>query len=991
MASQKKRPDLENAQSQASSAISSVLEGILERSASTITSSLEPNGILIGELFEVLLIGIKEESNLSVNSESIISLTLKSLNSLLEKPIAEKKSSEIISALRIDLIKDAIQLFQLSSSKNPSNFQESLLLLSKIAILNPEPVLQHVMLILTFIAKEGLTRDDSFNFNIMEKTLRSILPPLINSLRNKTQDGGNDHFSLLLRSRDFILNFTNSVKMIPKYRRITFFPILVDILGEKEFLSAVVMLLVDSNSLKISSQALNRMKGDSIKSNLKKEDSIEKSLNLPLTIFRNFGIDAQLIALVQIWLEIKRIWSSKSLDFSEIQDKVFLSRFAGIEEHSSSNVSDPKKQVFSLLTFIERVIKDDNFQTRLRSETRKRNSKEIIGRGIESLIQFSLEMSSVDDFEISKASRSTLESITALSPVSTLMRVVVNLVKSKDTKSQQNGFELLSSRIIKLESEEREVVSQESNVIVESALKVLKDDKLDGRFKISSIKALESLAVGLLESEHSVFSTALPFIISLVSNPKVDVELRKDSFNLIKTLSTQLGPRLIPQIETLSTLSISTVQTSLKAQVGIDGDDQEVLRNSALGTLSGLFISVPLFMTSQLQPILSMSCNPELIVQFKAQNSKSKDINRQNSLSSLLTTLIKNSESQEIFNSIFDTWEKMEKNQKSGLISLLDFLQRSLKFTSRENINKVYKSVFRFILKVWDLRRLTLSEKKAGLTSTDLNEIENSTLKAFLKMVLKLNETTFRPLFLRIFDWSVLDLVEEKELEDSDLILNDLEISSRKLILYKVINSLMNGLNGLVSNYYSTLLDTTIELLNGFQENKISLTNQQFELWNEMISSLKKSSEIDKEGGGFWNPTRLNKILPGLINQLNLLSSKELFPTSSISETQFISKVSSTIVSLAQTVSDESSLKSINSNLLTKTRNSNSRIRIGAISSLTNLWNSLEDALLHLVPETTPFLAELLDDVDEEVVVATRELVGEIEKVLGEPLDEYLQ
>ena len=47
--------------------------------------------------------------------------------------------------------------------------------------------------------------------------------------------------------------------------------------------------------------------------------------------------------------------------------------------------------------------------------------------------------------------------------------------------------------------------------------------------------------------------------------------------------------------------------------------------------------------------------------------------------------------------------------------------------------------------------------------------------------------------------------------------------------------------------------------------------------------------------------------------------------------------------------------------------------------------------MLGLVPETTPFLAELLDSEDSETLESTRMLVGEIEKVLGEPLDEYLQ
>lgn len=49
----------------------------------------------------------------------------------------------------------------------------------------------------------------------------------------------------------------------------------------------------------------------------------------------------------------------------------------------------------------------------------------------------------------------------------------------------------------------------------------------------------------------------------------------------------------------------------------------------------------------------------------------------------------------------------------------------------------------------------------------------------------------------------------------------------------------------------------------------------------------------------------------------------------------------------------------------------------------------LGDSWLPLLPETVPFLAELLEDEVPEVETATQKAVQTLEAVLGEPLQKY--
>ena len=41
-----------------------------------------------------------------------------------------------------------------------------------------------------------------------------------------------------------------------------------------------------------------------------------------------------------------------------------------------------------------------------------------------------------------------------------------------------------------------------------------------------------------------------------------------------------------------------------------------------------------------------------------------------------------------------------------------------------------------------------------------VNTIEESAIGSFLELVVKLNEVTFKPLFIRLYDWAVIDLSE---------------------------------------------------------------------------------------------------------------------------------------------------------------------------------------------------------------------------------------
>jgi U3 small nucleolar RNA-associated protein 10 len=88
---------------------------------------------------------------------------------------------------------------------------------------------------------------------------------------------------------------------------------------------------------------------------------------------------------------------------------------------------------------------------------------------------------------------------------------------------------------------------------------------------------------------------------------------------------------------------------------------------------------------------------------------------------------------------------------------------------------------------------------------------------------------------------------------------------------------------------------------------------------------------------------------------------------------------------------DDTLLKALNQQLLQATRERKESIRLNALKSLTSLYGRIGDELLQHLPETVPYLSELLEDSSELVEAENRRLIKVIESHLGESLQDHLR
>ena len=96
------------------------------------------------------------------------------------------------------------------------------------------------------------------------------------------------------------------------------------------------------------------------------------------------------------------------------------------------------------------------------------------------------------------------------------------------------------------------------------------------------------------------------------------------------------------------------------------------------------------------------------------------------------------------------------------------------------------------------------------------------------------------------------------------------------------------------------------------------------------------------------------------------------------------------VAQFAAAVEDDMMRKTIHHRLLMHTRNDTAAVRVHTIQTIQACFNQVGEDYLYLVPETLPFLAELLEDSNGQVERLAHALKRQVEELSGEGLDTYL-
>ncbi|KAF7501801.1 hypothetical protein DV113_000134 [Geotrichum candidum] len=902
-------------------------------------NSNEGNVQLLSQLFVILdeILTLGTDSSLPINyTEQVLANCMINIVGELKKQKNLKLDS---NSMRVDILVSCIRS---SSSQQVQN--RFLLLVANLASLDSDIVLHSVMPIFTFMGANTIRQDDEFSAHVIQQTITQVIPALLSN--QKESNVGDVDFLLL----SFVAAFAH----IPRHRRVRLFSTLVKTLGSSSALHSLIFLLGQKYF-----EAKQKRKSVDAKSLLQFAESF----------FRSFTVSEQFLT-IRNFLDLINLIPVHELTEEERETgSPFTQRqiFNSIVGYSTSNLLSLRS---TLIQYLASIITNENIISDIPSlrvstavlfkeasaeqEAVNDISVQIIKNTLQTLSDLRKKEEKDSLAPVINSYHLILDSFLELLPINIFVHVFQNiLLVSDNEKTRQQSVSLLRSKF-ELES----ASDEDAKAAALTAFSVLVELVSQDLSKAIVQQAFNSLEVVILKLGNDFEPKQLLKLLDLVVGTRGllndDVEIVVSSVSVISSIFSVLGARAIGYFGKVIPVLFKKFEESLPK--GDEEQDEETKENSELiqlatfGLVAGLVKRIPAFMNSSLVSIFKLIFLSTVSVATRQ---------------TLIENVAGSMDAKAVLQALTETWTYAVKSGWSAIALHLDSVDNVVASSDRKTVSSQSANLVTFLLKSFEVRGL--SEKYDQNT---IHRIETRTIKTGIQIVMKLNDKTFRPLFVRMVRWAI-------EGEGSSGALSEV---ARKTVFFKYLTKLFGSLKSIITSYFSYLVDPVCNILEPFYaEGAKEISKDDASLRVSVLNTLIVSFQYDREE--FWQAqARFDKIVAALIEQI---------PTIDANHGNTLVK---SIVGLAETVSSPEQYKVINDKVLAHMQESCSvSEKIWAVRTMKALFGKLGEEWVTMLPQLVPVLAELLEDDDESVEIEVRKnLVPVVEEVLGESLDRYL-
>ena len=339
------------------------------------------------------------------------------------------------------------------------------------------------------------------------------------------------------------------------------------------------------------------------------------------------------------------------------------------------------------------------------------------------------------------------------------------------------------------------------------------------------------------------------------------------------------------------------------------------------------------------------------------------------------------------FSRIFEDKTKFIRYDRHGFIQFVGLfftmLQSTISAMSTSEVDTYKKYIF-----MASLRPLSDSLMWSGISGA--KNARTSIVQTLISLVLKMSETQFRPSFLHMVQWAELP-------PESFVASNAIKHPLRCCALLEVINSVVEKLKSVFIPYFAYLIEPFVAILDALG---YGIAGKLLTLRRLVVKSLHLCFSFDSPGS-FIDIFRFEKLKDRVVSLLHLEGAamleafsrsgrvKNVDPTRSEDLTAAHDTIKM-LAAMAYACGSEVLQKPLNHSILVNTRSEDASTRLMALLSCSEIASRLGDDFLPLIPETLPFLAETIEDVDPSVEKATKNLLLLLEEQSGEDLQHFL-
>ena len=333
----------------------------------------------------------------------------------------------------------------------------------------------------------------------------------------------------------------------------------------------------------------------------------------------------------------------------------------------------------------------------------------------------------------------------------------------------------------------------------------------------------------------------------------------------------------------------------------------------------------------------------------------------------------------------------------AGPASAVEMIGACAALLDRPSVNAAFPAMADQLIAAMDTRRSGRPEGSLPFSCAGLDNIESATITAVGALVMRLSEAAFRPFFMRIVEWARAPPPPGSVVASPQ---------GRLFVLMRLTEHLGARLKGVFLPFGRYLIEDCVAILTSRvldaagttprrKKKKLadspSGTDADVEVdgWRLRVATLRAVTAVFSavSSGSLDGPT-FEQIADPVVAQL------EAAGCSAHLEPDVADDIKTSIVAcagtLAAAVGSDAHWKSLNRSVLMATRSAAPRTRILALAVTSELIGRLAEEYLSLVPESLPFLSELLDDPEAPVEAAARAIVKQLESLSGESLAAYM-
>lgn len=669
------------------------------------SSSPDSHPELADGLFQTLAALHHFKSQVQSGLSYLLGLTLGSLLAIVNKSKSSPKPLFDISVIRADLVVDCVR-----TTDSPQVQNAALLLVAGLSVIAPELVLHSVMPIFTFMGSSVLRKDDDYSVSVIDQTIDQVVPALIQSLRNQKRD-------IVSGTSELLLSFTAAFEHIPSHRRLRLFHALISKLGTQDFLFAVLAML--ANRYSTDKDVLTLMTGlSSDTTSVVELTTYSKYLNLVIDSFKaKPGISQVLLGI------------------------------------GSDDGRDPQKVSVDLLRDLAHLLKHSSLKSKLESAFQTEGESADQARACYSRVLE--QVLAILDFvknmkPVSQAIGEVLGSLLGTLSLVDFLDTIEVLMQGPNNDLRQKVLRLLENRLRQVP--ERDSASQLRVLDFLPTLVNTVESSPDALIKHAAVACIDRITEKYGRKDPSKVITAAKVVASKSCLGQSDERIRIMGVLCLASMAEVLGQAMIPALPDTLSQSLALLEHSLTPS-----KENSRLHDAIFSLFSALLVNLP-FMIS------AAHLDKILILSFKSTGADLEDSSDENRLETLRLMASRKMDLNATLGAIDRNWEQAVQAGPIATGEILEVLSLAVEKHPKSAIVNSVNLLSKILFKAFDLRcNQTALGDRSNFDDSDLNEVETALNDVTIKMIYKLNDSTFRPLFLKFVEWATTGASKKDE------------------------------------------------------------------------------------------------------------------------------------------------------------------------------------------------------------------------------------